>query len=72
MKVEVQFRTIAMDFWASLEHKVRYKKKLAEGAEAIAAELKECADMIEEIDLKMQQNLTGTIFNGTRFFFLLY
>lgn len=54
MKVEVQFRTIAMDFWASLEHKVRYKKKLADGAEAIAAELKECADMIEEIDLKMQ------------------
>ena len=32
----------------------RDKKKLAEGAEAIAAELKECADMIEEIDLKMQ------------------
>lgn len=54
MKVEVQFRTIAMDFWASLEHKVRYKKQLAEGAEEIASELKECADTIAEIDLKMQ------------------
>lgn len=54
MKVEVQFRTIAMDFWASLEHKVRYKKKLAAGAEEIAAELKECADMIEAIDMRMQ------------------
>lgn len=54
MKVEVQFRTIAMDFWASLEHKVRYKKHLAEGAEEIASELKECADTIAEIDMKMQ------------------
>lgn len=54
MKVEVQFRTIAMDFWASLEHKVRYKKQLAAGAEEIAVELKKCADTIADIDVKMQ------------------
>ncbi len=55
MKVEVQFRTIAMDFWASLEHKVRYKKQLAAGAEEIALELKECADEIEALDIRMQR-----------------
>ena len=44
MKVEVQLRTIAMDFWASLEHKLRYKKEIPE-AEAVqmAEELTECA-----------------------------
>lgn len=55
MKVEVQFRTIAMDFWASLEHKVRYKKRLTVGAEEIAAELKECAEEIGAIDMRMQE-----------------
>lgn len=54
MMVEVQFRTIAMDFWASLEHKVRYKKQLACGAEKIADELKECADEIGAIDIRME------------------
>ena len=53
MKVEVQFRTIAMDFWASLDHKLRYKKNV-ENAEYIAAQLKECADTISEMDKKMQ------------------
>ena len=52
---EVQFRTIAMDFWASLEHKVHYKKKIAEGAQPIAEELRECAEMISAIDEHMQQ-----------------
>lgn len=53
MKVEVQFRTIAMDFWASLEHQLKYKKKI-DNPEQIAKELKECADVICEMDLKMQ------------------
>ncbi len=51
--VEVQFRTIAMDFWASLEHKVRYKKNI-DNTEEIASELKACADMITEADYRMQ------------------
>ncbi len=51
-KVEVQIRTIAMDFWASLEHKIHYK---FEGniPEHIKAELIECADMIGDLDAKM-------------------
>ena len=53
MKVEVQLRTIAMDFWASLDHKLRYKKNL-ENSEEIAQELKECADIIAGVDVKMQ------------------
>ena len=52
VKVEVQFRTIAMDFWASLEHQIKYKKDI-EKPEDIIAELKECADTIAETDLKM-------------------
>ena len=53
VKVEVQFRTIAMDFWASLEHKLKYKKEIDE-AEDIAAELKQCADEISCLDNAMQ------------------
>ncbi|MDD6214262.1 MAG: GTP pyrophosphokinase family protein [Firmicutes bacterium] len=53
MKVEVQLRTIAMDFWASLEHDMKYKKEI-EGASEIVAQLKECADGIAAIDAKMQ------------------
>ena len=55
MQVEVQFRTIAMDFWASLEHKVRYKKDLSKNAEHIADELRECAEEISSMDLRMQE-----------------
>ncbi|SFU42965.1 GTP pyrophosphokinase [Butyrivibrio sp. M55] len=54
MKVEVQFRTIAMDFWASLEHKMRYKKDSA-NQEVIADDLKFSADLINQLDLRMQQ-----------------
>lgn len=54
MKVEVQFRTIAMDFWASLEHKLKYKKDLDDQA-AISKELKECAEGIAALDLRMQE-----------------
>lgn len=53
MCVEVQFRTIAMDFWASLEHQLKYKKKI-ENPEEIAKELKQCADVISEVDKHMQ------------------
>ena len=53
MKVEVQFRTIAMDFWASLEHKLKYKKEVA-CAEEISKELKECAEESSRLDLRMQ------------------
>ena len=54
MKVEVQFRTIAMDFWASLEHKMKYKKYI-ENAEVITEDLKFSADLINQIDMRMQQ-----------------
>ncbi len=54
MKVEVQFRTIAMDFWASLEHKMHYKKGI-EGSEDIVNRLRECAAVIAMTDLKMQE-----------------
>ncbi|MGN0589506.1 MAG: GTP pyrophosphokinase family protein, partial [Ruminiclostridium sp.] len=53
MKVEVQFRTIAMDFWASLDHKMKYKHDI-EDADEIAAELKMCAEAINAIDYRMQ------------------
>lgn len=54
MKVEVQLRTIAMDFWASIEHKVRYKKDIVE-TEEIVQELKQCAESIHEMDMRMQK-----------------
>jgi len=54
MKAEVQFRTIAMDFWASLEHKLKYKKNVNDTNE-IVRQLKECADSIEKLDQQMQQ-----------------
>lgn len=53
MKVEVQFRTIAMDFWASIEHKLKYKQDV-DNPQAIVQELKMCADIISEMDYKMQ------------------
>jgi len=53
MKVEVQFRTIAMDFWASLEHKLKYKRSV-DNAEEIVRQLKVCADSIEVLDYQMQ------------------
>lgn len=54
MKVEVQFRTIAMDFWASLEHKMKYKKNI-ENQDVISEDLKFSADLINQIDMRMQQ-----------------
>lgn len=54
MKVEVQFRTIAMDFWASLEHKMKYKKDIV-NADTITEDLKFSADLINQLDRRMQQ-----------------
>lgn len=55
MKVEVQFRTIAMDCWASLEHKLRYKKNLSENVVAsVDEELQNCAALTAALDEKMQ------------------
>lgn len=51
MRVEVQIRTIAMDFWASLEHEIHYKKSNS-NIEAVR-DLAECADTIYETDIKM-------------------
>ncbi len=57
MRVEVQIRTIAMDFWASLEHQLRYKRDLdkVDNPEAIGKELKQCAEIIADTDLRMQE-----------------
>lgn len=51
-KVEIQIRTIAMDFWASLEHKIYYKFE-GNAPESISKELKECAQMVSVLDAKM-------------------
>ena len=51
-KVEIQIRTIAMDFWASLEHKIYYKFE-GRAPERIRKELKECADIVAFLDQKM-------------------
>ncbi len=51
-KVEIQIRTIAMDFWASLEHKIYYKFE-GHAPDYISTDLKECADMIAALDEKM-------------------
>ena len=51
--VEVQIRTIAMDFWSSLEHKMKYKKNI-KNPEIIAEELRECANQIATTDINMQ------------------
>lgn len=52
VRVEIQLRTVAMDFWASLEHQIKYKKGL-EGVQDIEMELKECAETIANTDIKM-------------------
>ena len=54
MKVEVQFRTISMDWWASLEHKIRYKKELPQMA-YVEKELYECARISAELDERMEK-----------------
>lgn len=51
-KVEIQIRTIAMDFWASLEHKIYYKFE-GQAPDYIREDLKECADMVAALDDRM-------------------
>ena len=51
-KVEIQIRTVAMDFWASLEHKIHYKFE-GNAPEKIKNELIECANMVSDLDAKM-------------------
>ena len=52
MQVEVQIRTVAMDFWATLEHQIKYKQDIP-NQEAIIEELRQCADTISETDERM-------------------
>ena len=52
MKVEIQLRTIAMDFWASLEHQLRYKKQF-KFTEEIEKELYYCAEISADLDRRM-------------------
>ncbi len=63
-KVEIQIRTIAMDFWASLEHKIYYKFE-GNAPENIQKELKECSDIVAYLDQKML-SLNEEIQNFTR------
>lgn len=52
---EIQIRTIAIDFWATLEHQIKYKKDIPQHYEALLrSELKRCADEIASVDLSMQ------------------
>lgn len=61
VNVEVQIRTIAMDFWASLEHELTYKLS-SRKTEDVLKELRECADIISSTDNRMQ-NLYNNIVN---------
>jgi putative GTP pyrophosphokinase len=56
-KVEIQIRTIAMDFWASVDHQLRYKKTIGadKDIEAIEAELLKCAQTVSETDCHMEE-----------------
>ena len=54
LRVEVQIRTMAMDFWASLEHKMKYKKN-DPNATLLVDELRECAEIIAQTDQKMME-----------------
>ena len=54
VRVEVQLRTIAMDFWASLEHQILYKAS-HEVPDCVVGELRECADIISQTDQRMQR-----------------
>lgn len=52
VKVEIQIRTIAMDFWASLEHKIYYKFE-GNAPESFRTDLRDCAYMVSQLDDKM-------------------
>lgn len=63
MKVEIQLRTIAMDFWASLDHQLRYKKD-DNFTDEMARELLECAELSAALDVRMD-NLRRKIITGS-------
>ena len=54
IEAEIQIRTVAMDFWASLEHQLRYKPSGTITPE-ISEELRQCAERIAETDIQMQK-----------------
>jgi putative GTP pyrophosphokinase len=55
VKVEIQLRTIAMEFWANLEHRLRYKKDIDKKlANELSIELNKCAEMSAILDLQMK------------------
>lgn len=63
VKVEVQLRTISMDFWASMEHELRYKQRI-DFPDELDREILECADLSAELDERMDRlhkNLTAYI-----------
>lgn len=67
VKVEVQLRTISMDFWASIEHELRYKQKI-EFTEELNQEILQCAELSAELDERMgslQRSLTSYIAQQT-------
>ena len=55
MKVDVQIRTIAMNFWASLEHQMHYKQFDNDDMPEIVKQLTECAENIYQTDVRMQE-----------------
>lgn len=60
MRVEVQIRTMAMDFWASLDHQLKYKKNNVDNAGYISEELRACAEAIAQTDetmLRIRRNI---------------
>lgn len=64
-KVEIQIRTVAMDFWASLEHKMRYKKNIApEQVKFLQEELSDCAIQSSALDERMQ-NIRNVIIQNS-------
>ena len=54
MPVEIQLRTIAMDFWASLEHTLKYKQDAKVEGIDMFDELKDCSDIIQDVERRMQ------------------
>lgn len=66
IRVEVQIRTIAMDFWASVDHQLKYKQDIddLENADELSLELKDCADIIAQTDRRMQA-IKDRIYSGT-------
>ena len=65
IRVEVQIRTIAMDFWASVDHQLKYKQDIddLENADELSEELRNCADIIAQTDRRMQA-IKDKIYSG--------